>query len=290
MKRMEKDRVLKAIILAGFALWLAYLLVSGRLELYITPKLAWLTKLSAVLLIILAGVALMPSSPGHGSAGRCCEHGHAHHDHSDHAHSPLSPMKVMLFVIPLLLGFTVEPQALNSLSLANSVNTLGARPFYVTQFLQPDVISNAPSNISTTTADKPSSGSGGNIAETDLVQLAMNDNPDQIYNQHYRLSGFVYKDPGLAQNQFVITRFVITCCIVDAQPIGIIVESPEASDLKADTWLELEGVLQKRSISGSDKITPVHNFQAAENTAPYLVATKIKVISAPQDPYLTVSQ
>lgn len=97
-----------------------------------------------------------------------------------------------------------------------------------------------------------------------LMQLYINldDHPEEVYNQHWRLSGFVYKDPKLAKNQFVISRFVITCCIVDATPIGIIVECPDTLKLKADTWVEVEGLLQKRVIGGSEKIKSVQNFQA----------------------------
>lgn len=110
------------------------------------------------------------------------------------------------------------------------------------------------------------------------------------YNQSYRLTGFGYKDPRLGKNQFVITRFVITCCIIDAQSIGIIAESPDAPNLKANTWLEVEGVLKEHTINDSNEIKPVYNFQAAENTAPYFIATKWKIISTPKAPYLTAPQ
>ncbi|SPF56630.1 conserved hypothetical protein [Candidatus Desulfosporosinus infrequens] len=124
--------------------------------------------------------------------------------------------------------------------------------------------------------------------ETDLMQLYLNidDHPEQVYNQHWRITGFVYKDPKLAKNQFVISRFVITCCIVDATPIGIIVESPDALELKADTWVEVEGVLQKRIIGGAANIESVHNFHETEDGVPYLVVSGCKIVATPKDPYL----
>ena len=124
--------------------------------------------------------------------------------------------------------------------------------------------------------------------ESDLMQLYSNidDHPEQVYNQHWKLTGFVYKDPTLAKNQFVISRFVITCCIVDATPLGIIVESPDAPNLKADTWVEVEGLLEKRVIGGADKINSVHNFHQANDGVPCLVVTSCKIIATPQDPYL----
>lgn len=320
MKHIQKDVVIKAVILAGFAIWLIHLLLSGSIELYISPKLTWLSKLSVILLIALTLATLIPSN--HGSKHSCCGHGHSHSSEHDHSHTDLSLGKILIFCFPLLLGFTVKPQPLDSMTLANSINTAGSLPFYVTQSSQSNKLSTAPkwpdwqslaskftgrvapsnpkvnNNVTPSTPKSESSKLPNKLGkpissavkETDLVQLALNDNPDQIYNQSYRLTGFVYKDPKLAKNQFVITRFAITCCIVDAQPIGIIAESPDAPNLKADTWLEVEGVLKKSNIKDSNKIKPVYNFQAAENTYPYFIVTKLKRISTPQDPYLTVSQ
>lgn len=335
MKPIQKDILIKAVIMAGFTIWLIHLLMSGSIELYISPKLTWLSKLSAILFIFLTLAILIPSK--HRKEHGCCGHGttctfghehshsdedhHLHSSEHDHSHMTLNLAKILIFCVPLLLGFAVKPQVLDSMTLANSINTAGALPFYMTQFSESNKHSSvpqwpvlqslacqitgkqSPSNQkvynNVTPSTKPVNNNlpnnavklaNSSVKDIDLVQLALNDNPDQIYNQSYRLTGFVYKDPRLAKNQFVITRFVITCCIVDAQPIGVIAEFPDAANLKVDTWLEVEGVLKKRNIKDSNKIKPVSNFQAAENTAPYLVVTKLKRISTPQDPYLTVSQ
>jgi len=118
------------------------------------------------------------------------------------------------------------------------------------------------------------------------LYLNIDDHPEQVYNQRFKLTGFVYKDPTLAKNQFVISRFVITCCIIDATPIGIIVECLNAPDLKADTWVEVEGLLQKRVIGGADKINSVNNFHETSDGVPCLVVTSYKIVAAPKSPYL----
>lgn len=118
------------------------------------------------------------------------------------------------------------------------------------------------------------------------LALKIYDHPDQAYDQHWRLTCFVYKDPKLSQNHFVMTRVVVACCVADAIPIGIIAETPDASTFKADTWLEVEGVLQKRFVKDAEKIEPVSNLQAAEEGNPYFVVSSWKIVSAPKDPYL----
>ncbi|WP_088227394.1 TIGR03943 family protein [Desulfosporosinus sp. FKB] len=341
MKLLKKGAVIKGIILLGFAVWIGYLFQSGNISLYLSPKLSWLSRLSAMLLIVLTIALLIPSRH---RAHHCCEHHHCHTDH-DHSHSTLSMITIAMFCVPLLLGFTVKPQVLDSLTLVNSINTVGSRPYYVTQFSQfnksgtkpkwpelnlvgseisnfltgklpmnklfgnsspltiPEGMNNLRSSISTFSISSTSSATDQNtlktpaiqpamtkIEETDLAQLALSENPDQIYNHSYRLIGFVYKDPRLAKNQFVLTRYVITCCIIDAQPIGFIAESPDTPNLKANTWIEVEGVLKKRAINMANQIKPVVNFQSAENTAPYFIITHWKEIPTPKDPYLTPPQ
>jgi putative membrane protein len=292
MKHTPKDVFLKTIILAGFAFWLIHLLLSGNIDLYISPKLTWLSKLAALVFTVLALASIIPV--GHGPAHTCCEHGHSH--------DTLNLTTIFIFCVPLLLGFAVKPQVLDSASLANSINTSGSLPFYVSQFSHPNKLNTSFPNKTATapksgndnnlpaSANKPSKPAGSPARETDLLQLALQDNPDQLYNQAYRLTGFVYKDSKLAGNQFVLTRFVVTCCIVDAQPIGIITELPGSADLKADTWLEAEGVLKKGNLKDSAQIEPVLNFNPEEENVPYFVVTKYKKIAAPKDPYLTISQ
>ncbi|MDQ7093777.1 TIGR03943 family protein [Desulfosporosinus sp. PR] len=300
----KKDESVKAVILIAFVIWIIYLLHSGNIGLYLSPNLTWLSKVSAILLLLLTAAILLPAK--HNSAHCCCGHTHSHTSGHNHAHAALGLSKALIFCVPLLLGFTAKPQVLDSTTLVNSINTAGSLPFFVarpslagsfnapaTRPVQPANTPAAPAAPKSATSIPPNEQPApidSQITETDLVQLALSDNPDQIYNHAYRLTGFVYKDPRLAKNQFVITRFVITCCVVDAQPLGIIAELPSASSLEANTWLEAEGVLKKRAIKDSDQINPVSNFQTAENTAPYFIVTKLKKIPTPKDPYLSPPQ
>ncbi len=54
--------------------------------------------------------------------------------------------------------------------------------------------------------------------------------------------GFVSPDPDDGQNVFFVSRFVVTCCAVDARPIGVPVYLPNwQSQYKADEWVMLKG-------------------------------------------------
>ncbi|MDR3543006.1 MAG: TIGR03943 family protein [Desulfosporosinus sp.] len=267
-------------ILSGLSLMIVHLIQTGTIVLYISPKVIWLSKFSAILLIIIAIAKLIPMHPNHSVAHSCCGHDHACvSDHHNPSHKTKGLLQIAIFVIPIMLGFGMQPRVLASTALSNSINTAGTVPFYALHI---------PKNMLSSVKPLTPKSLNSTAKETDLMQLYLNldDHPELVYNQHWRLSGFVYKDPKLAKNQFVISRFVITCCIVDATPIGIIVESTNAPNLKADTWVEVEGLLQKRIIGGADKIKSVRNFHETDEGVPYLVVTGCKIVATPKSPYL----
>jgi len=321
MKIQRGLALVQGIILSCFSLMIVHLIQTGTIVLYISPKVIWLSKFSAILLTIIAIAKLIPT-PHNQSVAHSCGHDHACTSAHHHSNETKALMPMLIFIIPLMLGFTMQPRVLASTALSNSINTAGLLPYYTMpiprseklkliqwpsglSFVKKDVDSSATvNNTKSTSADKLDKSNPQNklnsvkplapkpvnsvAKETDLMQLYLNieDHPEQVYNQNWRLSGFVYKDPKLAKNQFVISRFVITCCIVDATPIGIIVESPDAPHLKADSWVEVDGLLQKRIVGGIDNLKSVHNFHETENGVPYLIVTRCKVVAAPKDPYL----
>jgi putative membrane protein len=323
MKVQRGFALVQGLILSCFCLMIVHLISTGTIVLYISSKLIWLSKLSAILLGIIAIAKLVPMKHNHSASRSCCGHDHACASDHHHSHKTNGLLPMMIFIIPLILGFVMQPRVLASTALSHSINTAGPVPFYAmhipksnkfstvvqwpswfsfvkravgsssvandTKSAAPDRVNQSTSQNGLNTVKPLSRKSVNSVAkESDLMQLYSNidDHPEQVYNQHWKLTGFVYKDPTLAKNQFVISRFVITCCIIDATPIGIIVESPDAPNLKADTWVEVEGLLQKRVIGGADEINSVHNFHEATDGVPYLVVTSCKIIATPKDPYL----
>jgi len=290
--------LVQSLILSLFSLMIVYLILTRTIALYISPKVIWLAKLSAMLLAVISLAKLVPIR--HSLVHSCCGHDHAcAKDHHTHTHTTGSLVQIAIFVIPLMVGFGMQPRILASTALSNSINTAGPVPYYALPVPRTDKLGSAVQSPSGSSFGKSNEGnfevktltpkSVNSVAqETDLMQLYLNldDHPEQVYNQRWKLTGFVYKDPKLAKNQFVISRFVITCCIVDATPIGIIVESPNAPMLKADTWVEVTGLLQKCIIGEANEIQAVHNFHETDDAVPYLVAASYKIVSIPQDPYL----
>lgn len=86
--------------------------------------------------------------------------------------------------------------------------------------------------------------------------------------------GFVSADPDDPQNMFFVSRFVVTCCAVDAQPVGVAVYSPDwADDLAADQWVRVTGGFATNPSSWS-----------VQDIA--LVPDSVTVVKQPGEPYL----
>ncbi|MCZ7679411.1 MAG: TIGR03943 family protein [Sandaracinaceae bacterium] len=89
--------------------------------------------------------------------------------------------------------------------------------------------------------------------------------------------GFVYRDPALdGSARFLVARFVMSCCVADAQAIGLTVEWPGAADLQADPWVRVRGTFALRTLEG----------QPAPVLMAYAGADGVQPVDRPAHPYL----
>lgn len=107
--------------------------------------------------------------------------------------------------------------------------------------------------------------------------------PDVYEGQLAKVSGFVLHLEELPDNYLMLSRFVITCCAVDAYPIGIPVKlETSRQTYPPDTWLEIQGTMIAETLTvpgGVDSKT------AMKKRSVVLAAKSIKSIPVPADPY-----
>ncbi len=84
--------------------------------------------------------------------------------------------------------------------------------------------------------------------------------------------GFVYLDERLPKGQFFVSRFIIACCAADGYAVGMIVDWPETSSLKQDTWVQVKG--------------PVDAVAFDNGTSPLIHAEAVETVPQPDQPYL----
>ena len=191
------------------------------------------------------------------------------HDHGDSGSLSKRLMSYGILIFPLLTGFAFAPTVLDSSIAAKKGTVL------------PQVNRNENNGIEESVSEHDLTGIQGEqealpnnnffskekynqemkkLEESEVIQMndgiyssyveAMNMNPNDFEGRKIKVSGFVYKEEGLEENQLVLSRFLITHCIADASVTGLITEFNQANEFEQDTWLEIEGTLEVTTYNG----------------------------------------
>jgi putative membrane protein len=66
---------------------------------------------------------------------------------------------------------------------------------------------------------------------------------------------------------------LVTCCVADAEPLGLLTELPDAATFADYAWLRIEGTL--------DLITAPNPYTGKDEEVPILRAVKVKEVEKP---------
>jgi uncharacterized repeat protein (TIGR03943 family) len=239
------------IAVAATTVWLA---VSGHLDLYINPRYDVFT-------VVLAGVAVIASVVALVAVVRGGDHGHDHDDH-DHDHDVAAgavPRRRIGVLTGVVGAVAVVVVAVAMLVLPPT--TLSARTAE-----QRSV--DAGSLTAAAGSDPVRLIGGGDVDTTGYgvkdwaALIRQTTDTSSLVGQRLTLTGFV-TNAGSAR--FTLTRFVISCCAVDAQPVGIGVATTDDVP-SSGSWVKVTGALVANpDASASDRlvirpsaVTPVH--------------------------------
>ncbi|MEB3295682.1 MAG: TIGR03943 family protein [Synechococcales bacterium] len=97
--------------------------------------------------------------------------------------------------------------------------------------------------------------------------------PDTYVGQKAKVQGFVVYPSQMAEEYFLITRFVITCCAADVYPVSLPVKlkSGDRRTYPQDQWLEVEGQMITETLNQKRQLV--------------IQATALKPIQQPKNPY-----
>ena len=56
---------------------------------------------------------------------------------------------------------------------------------------------------------------------------------NDLAGQQATVTGFVFRDERFAADQFMVTRYAVSCCVADASIVGLVVDWPEAKAVGA---------------------------------------------------------
>lgn len=170
-------------------------------------------------------------------------------------------IKSILFYLPLItllsLGFLVKPKSLSfSYSKTQPTKTL------YKDFTIRDTYQFPPKKIEYAFKDW-------------YFDIKTSPDPRKIAGQPVKIIGFVYKQPEFNHDVFLLSRYVVTCCAVDATPTGFPVKSTDAVAYEDGTWVEVTGewtILKDRNNDERLFIIPSTISKAKEPDEPYVMS------------------
>ncbi len=292
--KINGARLLQGTILGLLTAYLMRLVVTHDIYMLVSPVIATIVKVSTFVFAVMSIISLAscvsvrkPTQSRH-SPGRLNVHGH------DHKHVSLNSswgrVTVVLLVAFLGVAYSWHPKALGTDMLAQNDRASGkvdaaAAATIAAQSPTPSVaeMEKQLESMLYSSQGAVQQKSGETSAATIAIDYASDKH--RFLGHPTTLQGFVYHPRGLPSNYFVLTRYFIFCCIADAAPLGVVVESPMASQLKSDQWVSVSGVLQTRQLSKSiAQYQPTSWYPSTDQ--PVLVASHIQRIPQPQYPYM----
>ncbi|WP_202711022.1 TIGR03943 family putative permease subunit [Sporosalibacterium faouarense] len=280
MRKFNINEFIWFIILLGFTFLLYDLTSTDKLKLFIHPRLTQYVKITFYVLVILSIVQITRVfSKGHGTKIR---------------------KGYILFVLPLLLVFIVNPKGLNAQIIAKKGVNLGEiRNSNIGNIQDKDIdnkeeIENSGVQVDKATESSEAQSITDNQMEinTDYISFAntqesqvfldtinnVSNNTEEFLNQEVSVIGFIYRQEDFKENQFVIARMLLSCCVADTQVIGLLCESEEANNFNDSEWVRITG-----TVNTTVYLDPKFN---QEISLPLLKISSIERVSEPESPYV----
>ena len=248
-------RWLDVFALLAWGILLLKYVITGQIKLLIHPNYIGLVLVTSIVLLLLAAIK-----------GLQILRSNLNQDNSSEHITLFSPrFSSSLLVVVAILGLFIPPNVLSSqAALQRGVtDTLPLTRFQPQSFR---------------TSTKPEERSLFDWVRT----LNAYPEPDAYTGQQAKVKGFIIHLPELPDNYILLARFVVTCCAVDAYPVGIPVQLEDSrANYPQDKWLAVQGKMKTETL-------PVisHNDETEkEERQLVLVAKSIKEIPTPSDPY-----
>ncbi|WP_427127480.1 TIGR03943 family putative permease subunit (plasmid) [Priestia megaterium] len=306
MKKIDQQFVIyiRGILLIGFSLLMFKLILTGKIVQFTAPKMMPFILFSSGTFFLLGIIQIWRSSV---NKDVTCECGH---DHTEKG-KIRTTFIYSLFLLPIMTGFLFSNHTLDSSvavkrGLTFSVTepdtqqqTGGDKDIDDTNSVLEkdtnDLLSGnseeTPKNVPTTHQNRISAKVAPkgfyellekklvkqtkiSINDTDYIPVMniIENNIEQFIGKKIEVNGFVYREKGFKDNQFVVARFGISCCAADASVYGLLSKLENASTLKNDTWVRIKGIIQKTTYNEED--------------VPYVQVQQIEDILQPDNPYV----
>lgn len=233
MRRWSASRLAQGLALASWAGLFWFLLVSGRTSLYLSSRTAWVVPVGAITLTI-AGLGRLITARAE--------------DPQPLGHR--TAWGVGFVVLPVVAILVLPPAALGSYAASR-------------RSLASGLVSTAP-NLE----------AGGEVTLASVAAAGWSEDARRslVRRAGSRVSfeGIVARRDGQAADEFMLTRFIVSCCVADALSVQVRVVGAPLGRFDEDDWVRVSGAFY-----------PVGKEVVVD-------ASEIEPIPRPDDPYLNV--
>ncbi|APH03982.1 TIGR03943 family putative permease subunit [Bacillus weihaiensis] len=301
---------IRGIILIGFTLLMVKLVITGKLDHFIAPKMVPFIYFSIIVFLFL-GVMQIWRSGSKKIAEIYCDCGG---DHGESASFIRSFFVYSLFILPIITGFLFPDFVLDSAVAAKR----GFKPAAAEKVKENEDISKAEAYLNDPEAymNELDESTGDQIAQsenapdiplehpegfeiqappeefysqlesemlsmdtiefTDENYIAMTTildrSPEKFKGKKVEMTGFVFREADFTEEQFVLARFGLSCCVADASVFGTLASLEDAKSYGDDQWVKIQGTVT------------VVKYQ--EWVLPNIEVTKIERVEVPDSPYV----
>lgn len=228
--RLDLARFLPSFLLAGYGIFILSLFARNVMTWYINPAYVPSTTLAGAVLLGIGAVGLArrrEATCEHCAAGCACG--------SD---SPAPRIWTQaLLALPLLLAVLFPPRGL----AAFSANERG-----------PQIAGIAAVHGLTALHRVSLSVDTRSFTMQDWVgALSADPNPRDYAGKPVRITGMVlHAAASVPPGYVMVMRYLVTCCIADARPVGVIVRDTSRGALKDNQWITVTGTMGSASEDG----------------------------------------
>ena len=281
---------IRGIILLGYALLLLKLFLTFNLQYFIAPKMNGYLYFALGVFLLLGTIQVIRGTSSNVKSHSCDCEGHE---------LPRGVIKSLaiytLFVFPVILGFLLPDNVLDSAVAANRGVKIGNTMFSTPPAIGDQAEKREESKKESKFASQPKLDSYEEFpVEKDFDKLKeivmskekiivrdeqyvqtlsiVDEQLDQFTGKEVQLTGFIYKDEGFSADQAVISRYVVSCCVADASVYGLLIQNTEIANLEPDTWVNVSGVLDSVDFNG--------------RMMPVITNPVFKKVEQPENPYV----
>lgn len=254
MKRLNIDIIIKILILLGFSAFYLEIIATNEIMMYVHPRIIPFAIFGVMSMLIIAIILITSIF----SINK----------------KRLKVKNYIAFIIPLALIFFIQSTNANSAMKTNDLSSIensnASSDTGSSDVLTNNSNENTNLNSSTSTFELYSGKTESDGQDTidrkeldiknNIIQVNSKSfvfsldeilgNPDKYDGKEIEITGFVYRDKNLKENEFIIGRFMMVCCAADMQIAGIRCDGNNLKSYSNDTWIKIQGKIKKDTYEG----------------------------------------